>query len=57
MSGTSYLSFVCSACERESKEWVAYCPQCRQWDTYTIEKGERKTPLPAASFSEWAANP
>jgi len=57
MSGTSYLSFVCSACERESKEWVAYCPQCRQWNTYTIEKGERKAPLPAASFSEWAANP
>jgi lipopolysaccharide biosynthesis regulator YciM len=51
LSGTSYLSFFCTSCERESKEWVAYCPQCQQWSTYTIKEAEKMIPLPS-SFSE-----
>ncbi len=47
LSGTSYLPFVCTTCERESKEWVAYCPQCHRWSTYTIKEVERiVSPLP-----------
>lgn len=47
LSGTSYLPFVCNVCERESKEWVAYCPQCHQWSTYTIKEVEKIiSPLP-----------
>ncbi len=41
LSGTSYLPFFCNVCEKESKEWVAYCPQCRHWNTYAIKEGER----------------
>jgi lipopolysaccharide biosynthesis regulator YciM len=52
LSGTSYLSFFCTTCERESKEWIAYCPQCHQWSTYTIKEAERATPSPSPSFSE-----
>ena len=52
LSGTSYLSFFCSTCERESKEWIAYCPQCHQWSTYTIKEAEKAIPLPSPSFSE-----
>src|SRR4030042_2564016 len=37
LSGTSHLSFFCTTCERESKGWIAYCPQCHQWSTYTIK--------------------
>jgi lipopolysaccharide biosynthesis regulator YciM len=55
LSGTSYLPFYCTACERESKEWIAYCPQCHQWSTYTIKEGEKITPLPSPSFSERAS--
>ena len=51
LSGTSYLSFFCTSCERESKEWMAYCPQCHQWSTYTIKEAEKMIPLPS-SFSE-----
>jgi tetratricopeptide (TPR) repeat protein len=51
LSGTSYLSFFCTSCERESKEWIAYCPQCHQWSTYTIKEAEKTIPLPS-SFSE-----
>lgn len=47
LSGTSYLPFVCKSCDRESKEWVAYCPQCHRWSTYTIKEVERiVSPLP-----------
>jgi lipopolysaccharide biosynthesis regulator YciM len=45
LSGTSYLPFVCQACERESKEWMAYCPQCHRWSTYTIKEVEKIAPL------------
>jgi lipopolysaccharide biosynthesis regulator YciM len=51
LSGTSYLSFFCTTCERESKEWIAYCPQCHQWSTYTIKEAEKAIPFPS-SFSE-----
>jgi lipopolysaccharide biosynthesis regulator YciM len=52
LSGSSYLSFICTVCERESKEWVAYCPQCHRWSTYTIGGGEKTISLPSSSFSE-----
>jgi lipopolysaccharide biosynthesis regulator YciM len=52
LSGTSYLSFFCTTCERESKEWIAYCPQCHQWSTYTIKEAEKAISLPSSSFSE-----
>ena len=45
MSGKSYLPFHCSSCARESQEWIAYCPQCHQWDRYTIKEGEKNIPL------------
>jgi len=51
LSGTSYLSFFCTSCERESKEWIAYCPQCHQWSTYTIKEAEKAISLPSPSFS------
>ena len=51
LSGTSYLPFLCTVCERESKEWIAYCPQCHQWSTYTIKEGE-PIHLPSPSYSE-----
>ena len=57
LSGTSYLPFVCRSCEKESKEWIAYCPQCRQWSTYTIKEGEKTTSLPSFSYSEQAHFP
>ncbi len=46
LSGTAYLPFKCRVCQRESKEWEAFCPQCHHWNTYTIEKGEEKPSLP-----------
>jgi len=52
LSRTSYLSFFCSTCERESKEWIAYCPQCHQWSTYTIKEAEKAIFSPSPSFSE-----
>jgi tetratricopeptide (TPR) repeat protein len=52
LSGTSYLSFFCATCERESKEWTAYCPQCHQWSTYTIKEAEKAISLSSPSFSE-----
>jgi lipopolysaccharide biosynthesis regulator YciM len=51
LSGTSYLSFFCSTCERESKEWIAYCPQCHQWSTYTIKGAEKAISSPSPSFA------
>ncbi len=52
LSGTSYLSFFCTTCERESKEWIAYCPQCHQWSTYTIKEAEKAISFPSPSFTE-----
>jgi len=52
LSGTSYLSFFCTTCERESKEWIAYCPQCHQWSTYTIKEAEKAIPVSSPSFPE-----
>jgi len=52
LSGTSYLSFFCTNCERESKEWVAYCPQCHHWSTYTIKEAEKTLSVSSTSFSE-----
>jgi lipopolysaccharide biosynthesis regulator YciM len=52
LSGTSYLSFFCTACERESKEWIAYCPQCHQWSTYTIREAEKTISSLSPSFPE-----
>ena len=52
LSGTSYLSFFCSTCDRESKEWIAYCPQCHQWSTYTIKEAEKAVAVSSPSFSE-----
>ena len=52
LSGTSYLSFFCTTCERESKEWIAYCPQCHQWSTYTIKEAEKAISSPSLSFPE-----
>jgi len=54
MSGTTYLPFVCGTCERESKEWIAYCPQCHQWSTYTIKEAEKSRPLTSPSSSDRA---
>jgi tetratricopeptide (TPR) repeat protein len=52
MSGTSYLPFFCDVCERESKEWVAYCPQCHSWNTYAIKEGEKITTFFPPSIGE-----
>ncbi len=52
LSGTSYLSFFCTTCERESKEWIAYCPQCHQWSTYSIKEAEQAISLPSRSLPE-----
>ena len=52
LSGTSFLSFFCTTCERESKEWIAYCPQCHQWSTYSIKEAEQAIPLPSRSLPE-----
>ena len=52
LSGTSYLSFFCTTCERESKEWIAYCPQCHQWSTYTIKEAEKAISVSSPSFPE-----
>ncbi len=52
MSGISYLPFYCSSCDRESQEWVAYCPQCHQWNTYTTREGEKIVTLLPPAISE-----
>jgi lipopolysaccharide biosynthesis regulator YciM len=57
LSGTSYLSFFCTICERESKEWIAYCPQCHQWSTYSIKEAVQATPLPSHPLPERAHLP
>jgi lipopolysaccharide biosynthesis regulator YciM len=32
-------TYQCTACQRTSAEWVGYCPNCNQWDSYraTVE--------------------
>jgi lipopolysaccharide biosynthesis regulator YciM len=55
LSGTSYLPFSCSACERESKEWIAYCPECHRWGTYTVREGDKAGPGVATSASATAS--
>ena len=52
LSGSSYLSFFCTVCERESKEWIAYCPQCHRWSTYTIDGADKKISLSSSSFTD-----
>ncbi len=54
LSGTTYLPFVCQVCQKESRDWIAYCPQCHHWSTYTIREVERIAPLltPARPFSQ-----
>ena len=52
LSGTSYLPFTCTACKRESKEWIAYCPQCHQWSTYTIEESGKPFAVSSPPSSE-----
>ncbi len=54
LSGTSYLPFSCSVCERDSIEWVPYCPQCHQWSTYTIKEDDKINRLPSLPFAERA---
>jgi lipopolysaccharide biosynthesis regulator YciM len=57
LSGTSYLSFFCTTCERESKEWMAYCPQCHQWSTYSIKGGGHAISRPSHYLPEGAHFP
>jgi tetratricopeptide (TPR) repeat protein len=52
LSGTSYLPFFCSVCDRESREWIAYCPQCHQWSTYVIQKSDKVFASPTSPSSE-----
>jgi lipopolysaccharide biosynthesis regulator YciM len=52
LSRTSYLPFICSTCKRESKEWLAYCPQCHQWSTYAIQENEPLVYYPTYASSE-----
>lgn len=57
MSAMTYLPFFCKSCERESKEWIAYCPKCHQWGTYNIKEVEKAISLTSPSFSEPAHLP
>ena len=52
LSGKSFLPFSCTTCERESQEWIPYCPQCHQWSTYTIKEGEPTVTLAPRAISE-----
>jgi tetratricopeptide (TPR) repeat protein len=51
LSGTSYFPFICTSCQRESKEWIAYCPQCHRWSTYAIPEGERVASSPPLALT------
>ena len=42
---TSYFPFVCSRCQRESREWAAYCPRCHHWSTYAIPEEKEQPPI------------
>jgi lipopolysaccharide biosynthesis regulator YciM len=52
LSGKSFLPFSCTTCERESQEWIPYCPECHQWSTYTIQEGEPTVTLAPRAISE-----
>lgn len=52
LTGTAYLPFICSSCERESKEWVAFCPQCGKWSTYNVKSTEKISSYQTAPFDE-----
>lgn len=52
LSGTTYLPFACKVCERESKEWVVFCPQCHHWNSYAISEGKGIFSPPSASTSD-----
>jgi lipopolysaccharide biosynthesis regulator YciM len=50
LSRSSYFPFVCSRCQWESRDWVAYCPGCHHWSTYAIpEEKEESPPSPLVS--------
>lgn len=52
LSGTAYIPFICNVCERESREWIAYCPQCGKWSTYNVKSGEKLATLSIPSLPE-----
>ena len=52
LSGNSFLPFSCATCDRESQEWIPYCPQCHQWSTYRIKEGEQALPSPSRAISQ-----
>lgn len=52
LSGTAYIPFICSSCERESREWIAYCPQCGKWATYQVKGGEKLSTISIPSLPE-----
>jgi lipopolysaccharide biosynthesis regulator YciM len=52
LSGKSLLPFSCTLCDRESQEWIAYCPQCHRWSTYALREGEQTVSTPASSISD-----
>jgi len=54
MGRISYLPFHCSSCEKESQNWIAYCPQCHHWNTYVIREGEKVVTVFPPSVSERA---
>jgi len=37
------VPFRCTACGHETDTWIAYCPHCHHWATYTA-RAERPTP-------------
>jgi len=57
MSKTSYLPFSCRICDRDSKEWIAYCPQCHQWSTYTIKGDKMTIPLTSLTLPSYNERP
>jgi tetratricopeptide (TPR) repeat protein len=57
LSGTSYLPFICGVCNRESIEWIAYCPQCHRWSTYTIDESAKSFGIPLSSSAEQLSLP
>ena len=35
------VSYRCSSCGEEVREWMDYCPQCSQWGTYQVCTAQR----------------
>jgi len=52
LTGASYFPFVCTHCQKESREWVAYCSQCHHWSTYAIPEGEKNVSSPPFSLTK-----